>query len=218
MQINECSSDLLSIKCGVPQGSILGPKLFILYINDICSVSDVCKFVLFADDTNILCTGYDIDYLSSCVCEVLENLKIWFIVNKLSLNINKTNFMLFSKRHCDKTILIKLDEYVIDRVYSTKFLGVVIDSELNWKEHIKKVKSKVTKSLAIMYNLKEVLSVKSMKLLYNSLVFPYINYCLEVWGNTYQSNIHPIFVMQKKAIRLVFKANFNDHTNAFLLI
>ena len=80
VQINECSSDLLSIKCGVPQGSILGPKLFILYINDICSVSDVCKFVLFADDTNILCTGYDIDYLSSCVCEVLENLKIWFIV------------------------------------------------------------------------------------------------------------------------------------------
>ena len=79
VQINEYASDFLNIRCGVPQGSILGPNLFILYINDICKVSDIAKFVLFADDTNILCTGHDIQYLSSCVCKVLEELNIWFM-------------------------------------------------------------------------------------------------------------------------------------------
>lgn len=217
VQVSECSSGFLNIKCGVPQGSILGPKLFILYINDICNLSDVVNFFLFADDTNILCKGHNIEVLSACVCEVLNELKIWFSVNRLSLNIDKTNFMLFSKRSCESNIIIKIDEHLINRVYNTKFLGVIIDSELNWKEQIRQVKSKVGKCLAILYNVKEILSVQSMKLLYNSLVFPYINYCLEVWGNTYQSNTHPIFVMQKKAIRVVYNSNFNAHTNALFI-
>ena len=83
----------MSVVCRVPQGSILGPKLFIMYINDICNVSNILKFVLFADDTNIFCSGKDIYQLSKLLCIELDKLNIWFAVNKLSLNVSKTNFM-----------------------------------------------------------------------------------------------------------------------------
>ena len=84
----------MSVVCGVPQGSILGPKLFIMHINDICNVSNILKFVLFADDTNIFCSGKDINQLSKLLCIELDKLNIWFAVNKLSLNVSKTNFMI----------------------------------------------------------------------------------------------------------------------------
>ena len=113
--------------------------------------------------------------------------------------------MLFSNKKCSKPIVIRINEHPIDQVYSTKFLGVIVDCDLNWKEHIKRVNSKIAKSVAVMYNLREMLPVNSLKLLYNSLVFPYIDYCLEVWGNTYHTNLNSVFIMQKKAMRNVYK-------------
>ena len=97
-------SDCKEILCGVPQGSILGPKLFILYINDICKISEIMKFVLFADDTNILCKHEN--YVSSCELVNIELSKLseWFSINKLSLNVRKTSYMLFGYRHVNNDI------------------------------------------------------------------------------------------------------------------
>ena len=92
---NEVHSDLLHISCGVPQGSILGPKLFILYINDLCNISRLVKYILFADDTNLFCADKNINQLVTTVSTVLDKLCIWFAVNKLSLNVSKTSYMLF---------------------------------------------------------------------------------------------------------------------------
>ena len=207
----------MNIECGVPQGSILGPILFILYINDICNVSDLVSFVLFADDTNMFCSDSNINSLCRRVCNELQKLKVWFMINKLSLNINKTNFMLFTNRKVSDNIMLKIDNHVIERVYSTKFMGVIIDSKLHWKDHIKRVKSEISKSIAILHKVKDILDVDSMKLLYSSLVFPYINYCIEVWGNTFKSNIHPIYVLEKKALRIIYKTKFNEHTNKLFI-
>ena len=96
VSIDECNSDLLNVLCGVPQGSILGPKLFILFVNDICNISKILKFVLFADDTNIFCSGHDAMQLSRDISNELDKLSVWFAVNKLILNVSKTNFMV----HC----------------------------------------------------------------------------------------------------------------------
>ena len=94
---NNENSDARNICCGVPQGSILGPKLFILYINDMVNVSNIFKFIIFADDTNLFCTSKDIVSLGVTICNELMKLKKWFALNKLSLNITKTNYMISCK-------------------------------------------------------------------------------------------------------------------------
>ena len=213
VNVNDCNSDLLNVTCGVPQGSILGPKLFILYINDICNVSDILHFVLFADDTNIFCSGKDMKKLCKTVSIALENLNVWFAVNKLSLNVSKTNFILFGNRKYKEEVNITINDVQIDRVYKTKFLGVMIDSKLNWKEHINIINNKISKSIAIIYRASKILNTDSMYTLYCTLVLPYLNYCAENWGNTYEGNINKIFLKQKRVIRIISKANFYDHTN-----
>ena len=125
VQMKEYSSVLQSIKCGVPQGSILGPTLFLLYINDICNVSSILKCILFADDTNFLYSGDDFCELCEIIFLELEKLSIWFAIKKLSLNVEKTNFMIFANcnNNYDNLHLCIKDEQ-IKRVHHTKFLGV----------------------------------------------------------------------------------------------
>ena len=137
VSIDECNSELLNVLCGVPQGSILGPKLFILYVNDICNISKILKFVLFDDDTNIFCSGHDAMQLSRAISNELDKLSVLFAVNKLILNVSKTNFMVFgNSKHRNTTLQVSIKNSNIKTVYVTKFLGILIDDRLNWKEHI----------------------------------------------------------------------------------
>ena len=189
MSFGDSDSTLRNVICGVPQRSILGPKLFILYINDICNVSPVLKFILFADNTNIFCSGSDILQLSIIVSNELDKLNEWFAVNKLSLNLSKNNFMLFTNCRRDQNVNISIDNCEIDMVYKTKVLGVVIDSKLNWKDHVAMVESKLSKSITIMHKAKHLLDRRYGMILYFSLFLPYLSYCCEVWENRYSSNI-----------------------------
>ena len=159
--------------CGVPQGSILGPKLFVLYVNDICNISKVLKFILFVDDTNIFCSGHDEVQLNKDVSKELDKLSTWFVVNKLSLNLSKTNFMLFcNSKQRNTTIKVSINKKEINRVFVTKFLGILIDDKLNWKEHINLVCSKLSICIAVMYKAKQLLDKNSLVILYCSLFVP----------------------------------------------
>ena len=135
VKICDSSSNALGVSCGVPQGSVLGPRLFILYINDICNVSKILKFVLFADDTNILYSDANVNNLNNVVNSELDKLNTRFIINKLSLNVSKTNYILFGNRKVHSDLDIKIHNDKITRVSETKFLGVWIDEKLNWKKH-----------------------------------------------------------------------------------
>ena len=95
---NNKKSDMLQVTCGIPQGSVLGPKLFILYINDICNVSKLFNLILFADDTNLFYSGKNLDHLMGTVVKELDALTRWFSINKLSLNVSKTKYMIFGNR------------------------------------------------------------------------------------------------------------------------
>ena len=118
--------------------------------------------------------------------------------------------MIFSNKGIDKSdIFIKIDQQSNKQVMITKFLGAVIDSHLQWKEHINYVNPNILKCIAIMYNLRDISTVNTMKQIYNSFIFPYIDYCLEVWGRIYPSNVNPVYVMQKKAIRIIYNAHYN---------
>ena len=213
VKFNNSCSDQMKMLCGVPQGSILGPLLFILYINDICNVSNVLEFILFADDTNIFCSGNDIITLRRVVNDELKKLNTWFDFNKLSLNVKKTNYMIFTSRVVQNELELYINNEKIEKVQSTKFLGVVIDDKLNWKEHIARVKGKLSKCIAIMHKVKYVLNSTTLLIIYNSLFLPYLSYCLEIWGNTYKSNVNPLYILQKKCIRVVAKSTYRAHTS-----
>jgi len=126
--IDNCKSDHTNVLCGVLQGSILGPQLFMLYVNDICNVSKLFKFVLFADDTNIFYSHENIEILCNVISQELNRLSTLFAVNNLSLNvIDKTNFMLFSNQKYIKDVTLSINDFSINRVYTTNFLGILMN-------------------------------------------------------------------------------------------
>ena len=134
VQMGDTISNNRNIDCGIPQGSILGPKLFILYINDICNISKMHKFTLFSDDTNIFYSNIDI--LHKQINNELNRLHVWFNINKLSLSISKTNYMMFSNSKSTQTFSISINGVNIRRVCAVKYLCVYIDETLNLKKRI----------------------------------------------------------------------------------
>ena len=217
VQYDDAISDCKEILCGVPQGSILGPKLFILYINDICNISEIMKFVLFADDTNILCKHENYVSLCELVNVELSKLSKWFSINKLSLNVKKTSYMVFGNRHVNNNIKIRIDMEEIEKVHVTKFLGVYIDYRLDWKRHIDHIINKVSKSISIIYRASQKLNETALLMLYNTLILPYLSYCSEVWGRTYITNLNPFFAKQKKFVRIIGRLSKHDHTTPLFL-
>ena len=147
--VDNQASRMQFIKCGVPQGSVLGPVLFLLFINDICNVSNLLKFVLFADYTNMFCSNENVEVLQDTLNRELAKLFVWFSINKLSLNLGKTNYMLFRSRPPDLELHLKINNAEIPKVTATKFLGIIIDDRLNWKPQIQSVKSKLSSILYV---------------------------------------------------------------------
>ena len=118
----------MKVSCGIPQGSILGPAWFILYVNDMsCNVSSVVKSILFADDTNLFLVGDDLKEVGETMAFELDKMSRWFQANKLSLNVSKTNFMIFGNKKCDDNFKISINGMDITRVFVTKFLGVHLE-------------------------------------------------------------------------------------------
>ena len=211
---NGTESSRLPLKCGVPQGSILGPILFILYINDIIHVSNILNLILFADDTNIFMTHKNLKSLINLVNQELIRLNCWFIANKLSLNINKTNFIIFTNKKYNKDEIknaISFDGKFINPVASTKFLGVHIDERLSWSTHIHEVSNKISKSCGILSKLKWRLPSQILLTIYNSLILPYLQYCAMIWASKSLNKLNSITVLQKRAVRLICKANRISH-------
>ena len=149
VQFNEISSTENNIICGVPQGSILGPLFFLLYINDLPNATGLAECLLFSDNTSIFLSHSDQEYLTTSLNEELKKLNTWMKTNKLSVDINKTNYVIFSSKQ--KTTKINLpvlfDDKPLKRVNVVKFLGIYIDENLTWKYHIHHVCNKISKSI-----------------------------------------------------------------------
>jgi len=215
VQFNDICSNLNTINCGIPQGSILGPLLFILYINDISNSSQLLKFILFADDTNIFYSCRDLNNLGTTLNNELDNVNRWLIANKLSINIKKTKYVIFNTRQKKidhHNLLIKINNKQIECQHSIKFLGIIIDRHLSWKTHIDTVASKISRTIGIISKSKYFISEASLFQLYQSLVYPYLYYGNIVWGSAYKSNLNRLKVLQKRIVRIITKSPFDAHT------
>ena len=215
---NNVKSDKENVKCGVPQGSILGPLLFLLYINDLTTLTTTSLSVLFADDTNIFLSGKNLQSISMTLNEQLTAIYEWLCCNKLSLNVLKTHYMIFTPRNKKvNDINLYIDKVPIGRVYVTKFLGVQIDSQLNWKNHIEYICKKLSKCIGIFSKARR----KLQNLLWYHYIIPlhspYFIYCNHEWGSTYQTNLNNVVLVQKKLIRIITCSPFSAHTEPLML-
>ena len=204
--MNGSLSDYLPLKNGVPQGSILGPLLFLIYINDLANLSPLIDLFLFADDANALFVSKNIATLINIVNSELSKMDLWFKTNKLSLNVQKTKYMLFTPHtkelpHFD----IVVNNNNIERVNHITFLGVEIDEKLTWNKHVEKITIKLSSAIGILYKIRSKLTVKSALMIYEALIGTHINYCNIIWGCGYKSSLNRLFILQKRALRLCLK-------------
>ena len=202
------NSDTCLISTGVPQGSILGPILFNIYINDIINITKKCHIIQYADDTSLIYPMNDKNARQSLEME-LEYLFEWLTLNKLSLNISKTKYMLFSTREKNVTYpIVTINKQIIENVSEFNFLGVKLDENMTWNSHTNQIANKINRNIAIMHKLKHILPTFTMKTLYESLISSHLNYGILAWG----SNNTRLYKLQKKAIRTVANAKYNAHT------
>ena len=211
VMVNGVKSSIQCNNCGVPQGSVLGPLLFLIYINDIVNSSKLFRFSLFADDTVATLSGKNLQTLVSSVNREISNVSLWFKVNKLSLNLSKTNYIIFRtrKRRVPTNLPeILIDDAIINKVDNVKFLGVTINEYLDWSTHISVISKSVARSVGILSKLKFILPSNILKLIYNSLILPHLSYCNHIWGNTFKSHLKKLHILQKKSVRIITKSSF----------
>ena len=191
--INGHKSTPLPITCGVPQGSssILGPPFFNVYINDIISSSNF-NIKLFADDACLTYSSNNTDNLQTTINHELNNINKWRISNKLSINFSKSNYMVFTRKKTNLNLNLTMEDNKLIRVNKIKYLGVILDEKLNWKDHINYLTNKISKSSYIISKIRHYVDLPLLNMLYYSMVHPHLIYCVTVWGGAPLSILKPL--------------------------
>ena len=202
-----------TIKCGIPRGSSFGPLLFLLYINDIPNCSDKLSFRIFADDTNIFASSSNAVELQSLINQELSKVKEWCDLNKLSINLTKTNYMIIKSPKRKTNIIwdVKLTNndgsaYSLEKRTYIKYLGVLIDDTLSWKHQVSYLCTRIFRNRGIIGKLRYFTSLSQLKQLYYNLIYPYISYAITSWGSAFTTQIKKVQTKQNHVIRLMFFA------------
>ena len=217
MSVNGVNSNILPITSGVPQGSILGPILFLLFINDFSKSNPFFKFTLFADDSTLSCR-FDSDdpvLISNTLNAELTKINDWLIKNKIQININKSKYILFSYRKNIFLPSIFFNQQLLTNTESIKFLGITLDKNLNFRDHLNLISTKSSKSIGLLFKLNKFLPVNVLETLYFSLVAPLISYGIEVWYGAPDYLKNRMNIMQKRAVRAIHSLPYSAHTKTY---
>lgn len=201
VEIDGKISDSLEVTCGVPQGSILGPLLFIIFVNDFPSNDNCTDIIMFADDNSYLSTHFSIPELVADTQEKLNEFVLWYNDNGLLINAAKTVFIQFSAKflNMNESQLIRINNKSIVQVHSTKFLGIYVDSTLSWEIHINNLCTKLSSVCYALYRLKQVVGKNVVLSYYYAQFYSRIAYGIIFWGSSCFAE--RVFKLQKKAIR-----------------
>ena len=217
VSVNDINSSIRSITHGVPQGSNLGPLLFLLFINDFPRANSFFKYNLFADDSTLTCkfTNSNEDLIKSTLEYELQSIFNWLQMNKIKINYDKSKFMMFSYGKKYDLSILKLGDKHITVTDTIKFLGIVIDQHLNFRSQTSAISNKISKINGILFRLNNTLPRESLQLIYSALFVPHITYGIEIWHGALQTNRDRIFKLQKKAVRAINSLPYNNHTHEY---
>lgn len=207
VKVGDTCSSRQAVRIGVPQGSILGPLLFLIYINDLMNCSQSLRYLLFADDTNIF--SEDSNLTRTEICKVDQ----WCLANKLVLNYDKTYQVLFRnvrKSTENHNFELSINNTSIPIVACTKFLGINLDEKLTFKSHINQIIGKLNHSIIIMRSLSKYLNKDTMSKMYYTFFYPHLIYGIEFWGHAATTDLQRIIVLQKRALRVILKQPYNS--------
>jgi hypothetical protein len=205
--VNQNKSCFERVTFGVPQGSILGPLLFLIYINDINSKSQV-DFKLFADDTVIMASHPNLSELQQISDIAIKDIQNWLYTNRLTLNHKKTVYLFFDSHKKQSNSVppkIVLNNWEISCSSSAKYLGFIVDTKLSCKQHIHSLIQKLIRFIGHFRAVSKYTSLQGKKLLYNSMFYPHLVYCIEVYGNSSQQTIKELQTVQNKALKALFR-------------
>ena len=211
---NDTCSNLLPMSMGVPQGSVLGPLLFIIFINDFfnCHYLDT---TLFADDSTITTSAKT---AFEAIIKTNVNLTLihkWLCCNFLLLNINKSQYIIFSNKNKIYHSPVKLDNISIQKATCVKVLGVEVDEKLNFSKHVSKTCSKLAYCGFILSQLKSSVPLYILKMIYYAFASPLIEYGISVWGSTFKTTIAPLQVVQNNLIRSMWYKSIKNNPNLY---
>ena len=206
-RFNDFDSDSIANTLGVPQGSVLGPILFIIYINDMKRVLRFCDINLFADDTVLfIAAKHPLDVVA-LLNQDLHYLANWLKFKQLKLNISKTKYLIISSANSRLDVNIEIDGETIDRVNEIKYLGVIIDDRLTFKSHIDNVIKKMARKYGVLCRLKNELTISSKIQLYKSIISPHIDFCSSILFLANNTQILRLQRLQNRIMRLILKCN-----------
>lgn len=209
VKLKDVRSSPQSITCGVPQGSILGPLLFLIYINDIHLIGLKGDLTLYADDTALFYSGNSIkSIMDQAQCD-LDLLNSWLQSNLLTINTAKTNYIIFAAKNkqIDQHKDLTINNQIIHKVSKEKYLGLILDKQLTWTPHIQNIRKKLTSLIAVLRGTARCLPIHVKNTIYNSLVKSHLQYLIELWGTAAKSNLKDLQISQNKLIKTLFGYN-----------